>query len=162
MAGVDAYVAEIQRRRRIVEAEEARIEEEIRRLKAKGVALVLQETTEIERLFKGIVAYAQAHRTEITNHGRRKSVKLPAGQLGWRSSKRTEVDDEEAAIKAALQLGLGELLRVKYELKRRELAADPHGASQLPGVRIVEGEVFFVKPNEVDLTLTADVGDLPS
>lgn len=162
MADVDAYVAEIQRRRRIVEAEEARIEEEIRRLKAKGVALVSQETAEIERLFRGIVAYAQAHRSEITNHGRRKSVKLPAGQIGWRNSKRTEVDNEEAAIRAALQLGLSELLRVKHELKRKELAADPNGASQLPGVRIVEGEVFFVKPNEVDLTLTAEVKNLTS
>lgn len=162
MEEVESYLAEIQSRRREVEAEEARVEKEIQRLKAEGVALVTQKTSEIQQLFDGIAAYAQAHREEITNKGRRKSVKLPAGQIGWRNSKRTEVDDEGAAIEAALKLGLVDLLRVKHELKRKELATDPATASQLPGVRIVEGEVFFVKPDEVDLTLTVDVRRLVS
>ncbi len=105
--------------------------------------------------FAAIEAYATANRDLLTNEGKTKTVRMPAGTLSWR--------DRPASVKlkskwswdklVAHVLTLSEMmqttfLRTKHEIdKNAVLAAAPDLVKDLKGVKVESaGEDFSVDP----------------
>ena len=94
---------------------------------------------------KALQAYAVRERRALLP-GTKKSVVLPAGEFGWRTtpSKVTIAKASAEGIVANLQnLGLTQYLRVTTEVDREALLKD---RPVLQGVRYTQSEKFYVKP----------------
>ncbi|MEI9885940.1 MAG: host-nuclease inhibitor Gam family protein [Rhizomicrobium sp.] len=101
--------------------------------------------------------WATAHRKRLTDDGATKTVKLPAGEMKWRDMpaavklRRGVKEDEIVAL--AIKERLGRFTRVKYELNREAMLAEPEAAKLLDGVSIKSaGEEFYLRPAGVELT----------
>jgi phage host-nuclease inhibitor protein Gam len=110
----------------------------------------------LKTLFMQLTSWGAAHRKRLTEDGKTKTVKLPAGEIGWRNlppsvrwKKGSKVEDIIAAIKAA---GMRRFLRLKEEPNKERMLEEPEAAALIDGVIIGSGgENFFVAPFGADL-----------
>jgi phage host-nuclease inhibitor protein Gam len=110
-----------------------------------------QLLAELKDTRAGLEAWCEAHRAELTAGGRAKSCELGTGRVGWRSRppkvRLARGVGEEAVIDACKRLGLVQFVRVREELARDVMLADPGLARTVAGVTVAgEGEDFFVEP----------------
>lgn len=111
-----------------------------------------------QAVFDGIVAYTSAHRDELTEGDKIKTVKLPAGECNWRWSPwavvlKKKVEEILAAMKA---LNLERFIRPKEELDKEKMLKEPAVVEQIAGVEITRKEIFTVKPATVQAEITRD------
>lgn len=112
------------------------------------VAERIQEAEDlVAAKFNGIAAFADKNREEILDEGK-KSVVLANGEIGWRfTGESIQVDDEKVTIKFMEEHGLKDLLRYPpAELDKVKMKQERDRLKNVPGVRIVQDEIFFVKP----------------
>ena len=110
--------------------------------------------TEIEQLTRGLHTYAEAHRDALTRDGKVKFHRFAAGEISWRTRppKVSIKGGVEAVISAFKSLGLLQFVRVKEDLNREAMLAEPDVATVISGVTIGSaGEDFIVKPFETEL-----------
>ncbi len=109
----------------------------------------LEETIKIK--FAALMRYATANRARILPDDK-KSLALSQGTIGFRSTpSKVEIEgDEELVIKMLLRRRLKDLCRVKWELDKNAIKANPERVANVPGIAIVPGENFFAEPLEVD------------
>lgn len=81
---------------------------------------------------------------EVARNGKKKSVKLIGGEVGFRAGPaRLEVTDEAAAVEW-LKAGHPECIRVTFAIDKREtMQLIEKGGEVPPGVEVVAGEVRF-------------------
>ena len=119
---------------------------------AETAAIPLEE--EVGRLTEGLKIWSEANRTALTGGDRTKTVNLGTGEVKWRISppRVTLRGSVETIIDACRTIGLGRFVRVKEEVNREAMLAEPDVARTIPGVSIgTEGEIFVVEPFEVEL-----------
>lgn len=140
-----ARLGEIQREQTLLSAA---LEESIQAERARVEAQNLPLKAEGEGLVRGIQLWAETHRASLTQDGRTKTVKLTTGEIAWRARPPSvKIKDQAGVIERLLQLGLTRFLRVKREINREAMLAEPSMAGALPGVTIgSEGEEFVVSP----------------
>lgn len=133
---------------------EADLNDELARLKetAEKKAAPLRET--VKGLTEGLKFWAEANRDALTGGGKTKTADLGTGKVSWRlrppSVRISGMDRVVAAIK---QLGLTRFLRVKEEVNKEALLADPETARGIAGVVIgSEGEDFIAEPFEAEIS----------
>lgn len=81
---------------------------------------------------------------EVAKNGKRKSVQLLNGTVGFRQSPASLVVTDEAAAVAWLEEHGGDFIRVKKEVKKGELKKAIEANGELPdGVELHAGEVRF-------------------
>jgi|GEM_PF-422051 len=101
-------------------------------------------------LREAIYAYAQKHRTALTDNEARKTVELLAGLLQWRFTPPAvhlaEEISEDEAVAQAKKLGLDQFVRQKEVLDREAMLKEPAEACRLEGVTIRHREDFVIKP----------------
>lgn len=145
-----------------MQRERDRIETEMNAIIANTKALHAERVKEIDEQMseraKGLETWAAANRKELTNDGRTKTAKLHAGEISWRHRPPRvtlrKVEDVLASIKA-LRLQK-KFLRLKLEVNKEAMLAEPEIASKIDGVTIgSDGEDFVVKPFETELEQVA-------
>lgn len=98
---------------------------------------------QIDALTERLTTWAEAHRGELTEDGKHKTVTLPYGALKWRKLPSTvRIDGELEEIIAELKKRrLGRLIRVKTELNKAAVLAEADKFSLRPvaGLEIIEG-----------------------
>ncbi|GGG30821.1 hypothetical protein GCM10010964_18410 [Caldovatus sediminis] len=143
--GYLARLGEIARVRALIQAA---LDEEVARRKAQAEAEAAPLAAEAERLTRGLQLWAEANRAALTEGGRIKTVKLPAGEIGWRARPPSVRIARTAEVIAALQrLGLTRFLRIKTEVDKEAMLREPEAARAVPGVSIASGgEDFVVQP----------------
>ena len=132
------------------------MDEELAAVKARYEVRAAPLQAELKSAFAGLEAFAAAHRKRLLGASGGKTVKMKAGELGWRNrpasvkfSKGLKIEDIVANIKAA---GLRKFLRLSAEPNKEAMLADPKNAAKVEGVRIgSEGETFFVIPFGAEL-----------
>lgn len=110
----------------------------------------------LKTIFMQLTSWGAAHRDRLTENGKTKTVKLPAGEVGWRNlppsvrwKKGFKVEEIVEAIKAA---GMRRFLRHKEEPNKERMLEEPEAAALIDGVIIGSGgENFFVAPFGADL-----------
>lgn len=106
---------------------------------------------ELEELGQGLHLYATAHRPVLTDGGRMQSAEFGTGRLGWKTGPpRTEIRQSEKVVKFLEDHDFEDFLRIKKEINREAMLADPERAETVPGVTIVQDEFFYIKPDDFD------------
>lgn len=106
----------------------------------------LQE--EIHRLARGIHSFAEEHRNDLTEHGRRKTVSLlRSGTVLWYSTPASvAVRSVQQALAYLKKRRLRRFIRVKEEVDKDALRKEPAVAQTIPGVSLSSGNKFAIRP----------------
>lgn len=100
---------------------------------------------EAKRLLTSIKIYATAERANLLPTGK-KSLVLPAGEIGWRTTPGKVTfgkGGEEKAKETILKLGLSEYLREVITVDKEALLKD---RPKIAGISYTQTEQFYVKP----------------
>ena len=105
---------------------------------------------------KALAAFGAANRRRLTDGGKTKTVKLAAGEMGWRVNPPSvhlkrgfKVEDVIADIR---RLRLNKFLRPAVALNKQAMLDDPERAETVDGIKIVKDvEEFFVAPFGAEL-----------
>lgn len=147
VAEASRYIAEIGEAQRRHDELQAQLNRTIADVKAAFEERAEPLRSGIEAWRLGVQIWAEANRAELTQHGRTKTVKLPTGEIAWRQRPpAVRLSGIDAVIEAIKSRGLP-FLRVKEEVNKEALLAEPELAVTLPGVSIGSaGEEFVVTP----------------
>jgi phage host-nuclease inhibitor protein Gam len=108
---------------------------------------------EIEALTRGVQIWAEAHRDELTQGGKTKTVTLSSGEVAWRTRPPSvRIRDAAAVLELLRAKQMGRFIREKQEVDKGAMLREPMVASLLPGVVIGSaGEEFVVTPAAAQL-----------
>lgn len=140
-----ARLGAIQREQKLLSAA---LDETIAAERARAEAKNLPLKAEAEGLTRGIQLWAEAHRPSLTQDGRTKTIRLATGEIAWRARPPSvKIKDAEGIFERLINLGLGRFIRLKQEVDREKMLAEPDAARTVPGVTIGSaGEEFVVSP----------------
>ena len=107
---------------------------------------------EIEQMTGAVEIWCAANRSKILEKGL-KTANLITGEVSWRFSPPSvslrKIEDVIASLK---EKGLTQFIRVKEEVNKEAILADPLAVKDVAGVTIKSGQEFFeIKPFEVDV-----------
>ena len=106
----------------------------------------------ITRLSDGVHLWCEANRDELTHGGKAKTANLASGEIKWRMRPpRVSLRGLDNIIEACKKLGLARFLRVKEEINKDAMLAEPELAATITGVSISQGEDFVIVPFETEL-----------
>jgi len=153
-----SFIHDIGVRQREIARIEADMNDAIAKAKKDAEAIAQPLRDQIERLTEGLRHWAEAHRVELTDNGKRKFGDLGAGKIEWRLAPPRVtirgVDDVIARIKT---LGLSIFLRTKEEIDKEAMLREPDKARLIAGVSIgTAGENFYVEPFEAEIKGAAE------
>ena len=138
-----------QRQRTRIEAD---MNDAIAKIKEEFVARAIPVSEEISANTKALQHWCEANRENLTEHGKFKTSKLAAGEVGWRMRPpKVTLKDVAKVIERIKEKGLLDFLRVKEDVNKETMLADPETALSIKGVSITQGEDFFVRPFETEL-----------
>ncbi len=136
-------IGEYQRRR---EALQTAMNERLAALKAESECEAAPLSAAIKTLSQGVQTWAEANRAELLKGGG-KTVKLGKGEIPWRMRPPSVVVRGAAAVIEALtRLGLQRFLRVKTEVDKERILADPDAVRDVKGITVSQGEDFVIVP----------------
>lgn len=107
-------------------------------------------------MLHALQAYGAAHRRRLTGSGETKTVKMPAGEIGWRTNppsvKFKRGFKAEDIVAELRKLNLRRFMRSTVTVNKQAMLDDPDTAKTVPGVQIVcNVEEFFVAPFGAEL-----------
>lgn len=159
LQNADALIARMGELQRDRKAHQIHYERAVEALKGPVDAKVAEIDLELSKLQAALQAFFEGRRTELTNGGKTKTVKLSSGAVSWRALKtKLRIDREDAAIiEACLNAGFERFVRTEHKISKEAMLAEPDVATTLTGVSIVSGgEQITIKPNEWPLEDVTD------
>ncbi|MBU3969050.1 host-nuclease inhibitor Gam family protein [Patescibacteria group bacterium] len=104
--------------------------------------------SQIDALLEGVYIYAEAHRDELTEGGKIKTVKFSSGDIVWRiTPPKVTLKNIEKVVAELLSRGLKRFLRYPDpEVDKEAMLREQEVAKKVPGVKIGQHEEFVVKP----------------
>ncbi len=132
----------------------ADMDADLQKIKQDFAGIIEPINDKMKELLAGIHTYCEAHRDELTDGGRSKTVRLPSGEISWRNRPPSvRIRNNGQVIDAIKRLGLGrEFLRITEQISKEAMLGDLEKANGITGVTIGSaGEDFVVKPAEIDL-----------
>lgn len=105
-------------------------------------------TEQITGLQKGVQAYCEAHREDLTHGGKVKTANLVTGEVQWRQRPPScRITGAESVIETLRRLGLSEFVREKLEINKEAILNEPEKVKGVAGISIVTGvEDFVITP----------------
>lgn len=139
-----AAIGQAQRERTRIEAE---MNDNLASVRAEYEAIAKPHADRIAELTQGVQFWCESHRDNLTKGGKTKTAKLAAGEVSWRMRPPSvTVRGKEAVIAALKALKLSRFLRIKEDIDKDAMLADPDAVSQVKGVSISQREDFVIKP----------------
>lgn len=158
------FIATIGERQRRRDQIQARFNQRIEKIKAAALEASLPYQREIDQFFEGIFVFAQEHRDELTEKGKKKTVNLPTGEIQWRlnppsiSFKKGWNNDKVVAL--CKSLSLERFIRTKEEVDKETMLKEQEVVGKIEGVKIEQKEQFGVKPAEIGIEIFRDTKKL--
>lgn len=142
-----AFVARIGEAARARDLVQAALDETVAAAKTQAEAEAAPHLRAIGDLTRGVQTWAEANR-DLLCQGGRKTVPLPTGEVGWRTRPPSVRISGVAAVVARIKaMGCLQFLRVKEEVDKQAMLAEPEAAAAIEGVSVGSGgEDFFVAP----------------
>lgn len=149
---VTADVAEIGRCQRERDRIQAEMNDNLAHVRAEYEAIAKPHAERIGDLTRGVATWCEANRDMLTKGGKTKTARLATGEVSWRMRPPSVVvRGVEAVIDALRRLKLDRFLRVKTELDREAILADPDTVASIKGLSISQKEDFVIKPDSTEL-----------
>lgn len=140
-------IGELQRQR---EAIATRMNDTLASAKAAAEIEAAPINAAIKELSHGVQVWAEAHRDALCKGG--KTVKLGNGELRWRLRPPSVVVRGAGMVVEALKrLGLNRFVRVKEEIDKAAILADPQAVQDVKGLQVSQGEDFVIVPFATEL-----------
>lgn len=138
--------------RREIAAHKARADEAARLAGEKLEADTAELMAELADHERGVQAWCEANRQALTVDGKVKFHDFGTGQVKWRARPAgVSIRGAEAVIAACKSFGFSMFIRVKEEINKEAMLADPEKARVIAGVTIKSaGEDFVIEPTEID------------
>ncbi len=147
-----ARIGELQRQVRTIELE---TNERIENIKAEAADRAEPLIRGIKELRDSVYFFAATHEDELTLQGKRRTIDVSAGTLGWRTTPpAVRITNTKEVLAALNSLGLRQFIRTREEIDKQAMLKDPQTASQVPGVSISQREEFVIVPAETDIVET--------
>lgn len=107
---------------------------------------------EIQSMTTAVQTWCEANRSSLLKKGL-KTANLITGEVSWRfnppSVSLRKIDDVLANLK---EKGLTRFIRIKEEVNKEAILAEPQAVADVAGISIKSGNEFFeIKPFEVDV-----------
>ncbi|MBU2219656.1 host-nuclease inhibitor Gam family protein [Patescibacteria group bacterium] len=155
------FLAQIGKEQRATDEIKSGLNAEVDELKAKAMADSEPHQEKVSRLVEGLFAFAEAHRDELTENGKRKTVEVPTGTFGWRMTPpAVKLRDVEAILENLKSLKLKRFIRTKEEVDKEAMLKEPDVAKTVKGVSISQHEDFVAKPSELEVEIAIQVDKL--
>ena len=146
------YIAEIGRKQRVRERIQTVMNDEIAVIKQKYEEQAKPITDELREISQGVQIWCEANRAALTNGGKVKFANLASGEVKWRMRPPSvRVRGVETVIDVLKKLGLTRFVRMKEEINKDAILADPDAAANIPGITITQSEDFVIIPFETHL-----------
>ena len=155
------FLAEIGQEQRATDKIRSGLNAKVDELKAKAMVEDEHHQEKISQLVEGLFAFAEAHRDELTDHGKSKTVEVPTGTFGWRMTPpAVSLRDVEAILESLKSLKLKRFIRTKEEIDKEAMLKEPDVAKTVKGVSISQREEFVAKPAELEVEIATQVDKL--
>ena len=155
------FLAQIGEGQRAADKIQLDINTKVEQLKAQAMADVKPHQEKISQLVEGLFAYAEVHRDELTDGGKRKTIEVPTGIFGWRMTPpAVSLRDVKSILKNLKSLGLKRFIRTKEEIDKEAILKEPNVATTVKGVSISQHEEFIAKPAELEVEIATQVDKL--
>lgn len=135
----------------LLQRERARIQADMNdelakvRLRFEEAANSLNE--QITALTQGVHTWCEAHRMELTKNGKTKFYDFAAGEIKWRMRPpRVSLQAPDNVLETLKRLGLTRFIRVKEQLNKEAILAEPEVVSGVAGIKIEQSEDFVIVP----------------
>lgn len=138
---------------RDMQREVSRMNDAIAEVTAKYQPYIEAMTKQLEDLQKGVQAYCEAHRDDLTNGGKVKTANLITGEVQWRQRPPScRITGAESVIETLQRLGLSEFVREKLEVNKEAILNEPEKVKGVAGITIITGvEDFVITPFEQEV-----------
>mgnify|MGYP001582877393 CR=1 FL=1 len=155
------FLAEIAAEQRAIDVVRGTMNATMEAIQRRAIDRTNRHQGRLRTLLLGLYAFACDERDTLTVGGQ-KSMLLPTGRFGWRLTPQSVVlAGQEKDVVARLEaLGLGRFVKVEKSVSKTALLKEPETAQGVDGISIRRGEVFFVKPNEVETEIAESVAVL--
>lgn len=131
---------------------ETAMNDELAAIKTRFEAEVAPLNERIQQLQSGVQIWCEANRAALTNNGKVKTANLGAGEVKWRMTpSAVNLKNVKAVIAKLQELGLTRFLRVKEEVNKEQILAEPEAVRAVPGITISQYEEFVIEPFEIKL-----------
>lgn len=131
---------------------EANMNDELAGIKGQFEAVAAPHAAAIKTLSKGVQAWCEAHRAELTDDGKVKTANLETGKVLWRlPPEKVVIKGEEAVMALLEQRGLTQFIRIKKEPNKEAMLNEKDAAEDVPGVSFSQVEQFVIEPFEAVL-----------
>lgn len=104
-------------------------------------------------LRRAVQSYCESRRLQLTGNGKKKTAYFTTGEVQWRAKPPSvSIRGVSNVLDNLKKLGFTCFIRVKEELNKDAMLADPEKARLVAGVSISEGvEEFVIKPNDEEV-----------
>jgi len=155
------FLAQIGKEQRATDEIQSGLNAAVDKLKTQAMASVEPHQKKVSQLVEGLFAYAEAHRDELTDGGKRKTVEVPTGIFGWRMTPpAVSLRDVESILESLKSLKLKRFIRTKEEVDKEAMLKEPDVAKTVKGVSIGQHEEFVAKPAELEVEIATQVDKL--
>lgn len=157
------FLAQIGKEQRTTDMVQSSFNTKVEKLKAKVITDAKSHQEKIFQLVEGLFAYAEVHRDELTDDGKRKTVGVPTGIFGWRMTPPAiSLRDVKSILVRLKALGLNRFIRTKLlkEVNKEAMLKEIDVAKTVKGVSISQREEFIVKPAELEVEIATQVDKL--
>lgn len=130
-----------------VDVIEADMNAELRTVKDAHEVRAQPLNAEIEQKFAELQTWAESHRADLTQNGKRKSANISTGEIGWRKNPPSvRITKPVDVIERLNHAKLTQFLRVKIEIDKEAVLADKDTATAIAGIKVDQKELFFATP----------------
>lgn len=144
-----ALIGAHQRERQKIQAS---MNDELSAVREKWETKAAPHADEIKRLATGVQGWCEANREDLTQGGKRKTVELASGSVKWRMRPPScVVRGADKVIETLKRLGLECFVRVKEEIAKDLILAEPEAVKGVRGITITQKEDFVIVPFETEL-----------
>lgn len=145
-------IAQIGRLQRERERIQAAMNDELAAIRQRHEEQAKPLAEQIRQLSDGVHLWCEANRATLTQNGKVKYAHLASGEVKWRMRPpKVGLRGIDNIIEACKRLGLDRFVRVKEEVNKDAMLAEPELAQSLTGVTISQGEDFVIVPFETAL-----------
>lgn len=145
-------IAEIGRRQRERTRIEAAMNDDLAKVREAWEKQAAPHLDAIKSLTSGVHLWCEANRARLTQDGKVKFAHLASGDVKWRlTPPKVTVRVIENVLETLKQLGLTRFIRVKEEVNKEAVLAEPEAVAPIKGIVISQKEEFIVQPFETEL-----------
>lgn len=156
LEAVEYAISDIGARQRVRADLEVEMNEKLAKIREEYQAKVAEHDKVIGRHFRGIQAWCEANRDQLTDGKKRQFANLGTGTISWRKlPESVKIAGEAEVIERLKAAGLARFVRVKESIDKKAILKQQAAVADIEGISIQGGELFAVEPFETSLAVVA-------